>query len=89
MHRREGEFLLALEPENPAQAEACFHQAVAISRHHQARSLELRATMSLARLRRRQGRGDEARTALAAVYGTFTEGFTTPDLVDAAAQLNS
>lgn len=45
--------------------------------------------MSLARLRRRQGRGDEARTALAAVYGTFTEGFTTPDLVDAAAQLNS
>jgi predicted ATPase len=45
--------------------------------------------MSLARLWQRQGRRDEARAALAAVYGTFTEGFTTPDLVDAAALLNS
>jgi hypothetical protein len=45
--------------------------------------------MSLARLWQRQGRRDEACAALAAVYGTFTEGFTTPDLVDAAAQLNS
>ena len=39
--------------------------------------------------RQRQGRRGEARAALAAVYGTYTEGFTTPDLVDAAAQLNS
>ena len=45
--------------------------------------------MSLARLWQRQGRRDEARAALAAVYGTFTEGFTAPGLVDAAAQLNS
>jgi hypothetical protein len=45
--------------------------------------------MSLAQLWQRQGRRDEARAALTAVYGTFTEGFTTPDLVDAAAQLNS
>jgi predicted ATPase len=44
--------------------------------------------MSLARLWQQQGRRDEARAALAAVYGTFTEGFTTPDLVDAAALLN-
>ena len=44
--------------------------------------------MSLARLWQRQGHRDEARAALAAVYGTFTEGFTTPDLVDAAAQLD-
>jgi predicted ATPase len=44
--------------------------------------------MSLARLWQRRGRRDEARAALAAVYGTFTEGFTTPDLVDAAALLN-
>ena len=50
--------------------------------------LELRATMSQARLWQRQGRRDEARDALAAVYGTYTEGFTTPDLVDAAAQLD-
>jgi predicted ATPase len=89
MHRVKGEFLLALDPENPEEAADCFHQAVAIARRHQAKSLELRATMSLARLWERQGRRDEARTALAAIYGAFTEGFTTPDLVDAAAQLNS
>jgi predicted ATPase len=88
MHRLKGEFLLALDPDDAPDAEACFHQAVAIARRHQARSLELRATMSLARLWRRQGRRDEAHAALAAVYGTYTEGFTTPDLVDAAAQLN-
>ena len=50
---------------------------------------ELRATMSLARLWQRQGRRDEAHAALAAVYGTFTEGFTTPDLVDARALLKA
>jgi predicted ATPase len=89
LHRLKGEFLLALDPEHPAEAEACFRQAVAIARRHQARSLELRATMSLVRLWQRQGRRDEARAALAAIYGTFTEGFTTPDLVDAAALMNS
>jgi predicted ATPase len=89
IHRLKGEFLLALDPANVADAEACFRQAVAIARRHQARSLELRATMSLARLWQRQGRGNEAHAALAAVYGTYTEGFTTPDLVEAAAQLNS
>ncbi len=87
LHRLKGEFLLALDPENPAEAEACFRQAVAVACRHQARSLELRATMSLARLWQRQGRHDEARATLAAVYGTFTEGFTTQDLVDAAALL--
>jgi predicted ATPase len=89
MYRLKGEFLLALNPDNPAEAEACFRQALAIARRHQAKSLELRATMSLARLWQRQGRRDEARAALAAVHGTFTEGFTTPDLVGTAAQLNS
>ena len=89
MRRLKGEFLLAVDPDNPAEAEACFRQAVAIARRQQAKSLELRATMSLARLWQRQGRRDEARAALATVYGTFTEGFTTPDLVDAAAQRNS
>jgi predicted ATPase len=88
LHRLKGEFLLALDPENPAETEACFRQAIAIARRQQAKSLELRATMSLARLWQRQGRRDEARAALAAVYGTFTEGFTTPDLVEAAALLN-
>ena len=89
MHRLKGEFLLALDPEKAADAEACFRQAVAIARRHQAKSLELRATMSLARLWQQQGRGNEAHAALAAVYGTYTEGLTTPDLVDATAQLNS
>jgi predicted ATPase len=89
MHRLKGEFLLYVDPEKLAGAEACFRQAVAIARRHQAKSLELRATMSLARLWQRQGRRTEGHAALAAVYGTYTEGFTTPDLVDAAAQLNS
>jgi predicted ATPase len=88
LHRLKGEFLLALDPENHAEAEACFCQAIAIARRQQAKSLELRATMSLARLWQRHGRRDEARAELAAVYGTFTEGFTTPDLVDAAALLH-
>jgi predicted ATPase len=88
LHRLKGELLLGLDPENPAEAEACFRQSVVIARRQQAKSLELRATMSLARLWQRQGRCDEARAALAAVYDTFTEGFATPDLSDAAALLN-
>jgi predicted ATPase len=87
--RLQGEFLLALDPEKAAEAEASFRQGIAVARRQQAKSLELRATMSLARLWQRQGRRDEARATLAAVYGTFTEGFTTPDLVEAAALLNA
>jgi len=88
LHRLKGEFLLSLAPENSAEAEACFRQAIGLARRQQAKMLELRATMSLARLWQRHGRHDEAHAALADVYGTFTEGFTTPDLVDAAALLN-
>jgi predicted ATPase len=89
MYRLKGEFLLSLDPQNSADAEACFSQAVAIARRHQAKSLELRATMSLARLWQRQGRSSEGHAALAAIYDGYTEGFTTPDLSDAAALLNS
>jgi class 3 adenylate cyclase/predicted ATPase len=88
LYRLKGELLLAESPDE-ARAEGCFRQAIETARRQQSRGWELRATMSLARLWQRHGRRDEARTALAAVYGTFTEGFTTPDLVDAAAQLNS
>jgi predicted ATPase len=88
LRRLKGEFLLALDATNASEAEACFRQAITTARMHEAKSLELRATMSLVRVWQQQGRCDEARTVLAAVYGTFTEGFTTPDLVDAAAQLN-
>jgi predicted ATPase len=87
LRRQKGELFLAESPDQVGAAEDCFRQAIDTARRQQCRAWELRATMSLARLRQRQGRRDEARTALAAVYGTFTEGFTTPDLVDAAAQL--
>jgi class 3 adenylate cyclase/predicted ATPase len=88
LYRLKGELLLA-ESSDEARAETCFRQAIGTARQHQSKGWELRATMSLARLWQRHGRRDEARTALAAVYGAYTEGFTTPDLVDAAAQLNS
>jgi predicted ATPase len=89
LHRQKGELFLAESPDQVGAAEDCFRQAIDTARRQQSRSWELRATMSLARLWQRQGRRDEARAELAAIYGTFTEGFTTPDLVDAAALLNS
>ncbi len=88
LHRLRGELLLAESPDQAA-AEDCFHQAIETARRQQSKAWELRATLSLARLWQRQGRRDEARAALAAVYGTYTEGFTTPDLVDARALLES
>ena len=65
------------------EAKACFHKAIAIARHQQAKSLELRAVMSLSRLWQQQGKKDEARRMLAEIYGWFTEGFDTVDLKDA------
>jgi tetratricopeptide (TPR) repeat protein len=88
LYRLEGELLLA-ESSDEAGAAGCFQRAIETARRQQSRAWELRATTSLARLRQRQGRRDEARAALAAVFGTYTEGFTTPDLVDAAALLDS
>jgi predicted ATPase len=69
------------------EAEACFQQALALARHQQAKSWELRAAMSLARLGQRQGKQAEARALLAPIYGWFTEGFDTPDLQEAKALL--
>lgn len=86
LYRLKGELLL-VESDNQAAAEDCFRQAIDTARRQQSRAWELRATVSLGRLLQRQGRRDEAHTALAVVYGTFTEGFTTPDLMDAAALL--
>ena len=88
LHRLKGELLLAESPDQAA-AEDCFRQAIETARRQQSKAWELRATMSLARLWQRQGRRDEARDALAAVYGTYTEGFTTPDLVEAKALLEA
>ncbi|MEW6300890.1 MAG: hypothetical protein AB1671_24690, partial [Thermodesulfobacteriota bacterium] len=70
-------------PSAQADAEACFMTAIDIARRQKAKSLELRATTSLARLLHRQGRNEEARQRLAQIYGWFTEGFDTADLQEA------
>ena len=66
-----------------AKAQEYFERALAVARQQQAKSWELRAAMSMARLWRDQGKRDEARELLAPVYGWFTEGFDTRDLQDA------
>jgi len=71
-----------------AEAEPCFLQAIEIARRQQAKSLELRGVMSLARLWRQRGKREEARQMLAKIYRWFTEGFDTPDLKDAKALLD-
>jgi class 3 adenylate cyclase/predicted ATPase len=70
-------------PQPEAEAEACFHKAVATARQQQAKSLELRASVSLARLWHQQGKRQEAHDLLADIYGWFTEGFDTQDLQEA------
>ncbi|MBI3796176.1 MAG: hypothetical protein HY268_04295, partial [Deltaproteobacteria bacterium] len=71
-----------------SEAEECFLKAIEISRHQQAKSLELRAVMSLSRLWQQQGKKDEARQMLAEIYGWFTEGFDTKDLQEAKVLLD-
>jgi predicted ATPase len=70
------------------EAEAYFQKAIEIARRQEAKSLELRAVMSLSRLWQRQGRKKEARKMLAEIYGWFTEGFDTKDLKEAKALLD-
>ena len=72
-----------------AKAQAYFERSLAVAREQQAKSLELRATMSLARLWRGQGKRDEARQLLRPVYGWFTEGFDTLDLKEAKTLLDA
>jgi hypothetical protein len=78
---------LTPNPRAEAEAEACFHRATEIARHQQAKSLELRAVMSLSRLWQQQGKKEEARRMLVEIYGWFTEGFDTADLKEAKALL--
>ena len=81
--------LLLRQPGTPqAEAEACFQHALDIARRQEAKSLELRATMSLSRLWQQQGKQREAYNLLAPVYHWFTEGFDTADLTDAKALLH-
>ena len=74
-----------LKSADPVEAKVDFRRALEVARAQQARSLELRATTSLARLLRDTNRRDEARAMLAAIYNWFTEGFDTADLKDAKA----
>lgn len=88
LYRLKGEFLLASPSDNPTEAAACFRQAIAIARRQGAKSLELRAAISLSRLYQQNGDQAEAFPIIQEIYGWFTEGLNTPDLVDAAAHLN-
>jgi predicted ATPase len=88
IHRLMGDLLLRRNPGVPDRAEACYRRALERARSQQAKSWELRAATSLARLWRDQGRPAAARELLAPVYGWFTEGFGTADLKDAKALLD-
>jgi class 3 adenylate cyclase/predicted ATPase len=86
--RTAGEIALMEPQPDAAKADAYFERALAVARQQQAKSWELRAAMSMARLWRDQGKRDEARDLLAPVYGWFTEGFDTLDLKQAKALLD-
>ena len=86
--RLRGVVLLRQTIPQPEEAETCFRQALDIARRQEAKSLELRAAMSLSRLWQSQGKRTEAYELLAPIYGWFTEGFDTPDLKDAKALLD-
>jgi predicted ATPase len=87
LHRLEGELLLRKAAPDSPRAETCLHRALDFARSQQAKSLELRAAMSLSRLWHQHGKKKEARRLLKEIYGWFTEGFDTPDLQEAKALL--
>jgi predicted ATPase len=87
LYRLQGALLLQLPRPDVGQAEACFEQALDVARHQQAKALELRAALSLARLWQSQGQRAAARQLLAELYRWFTEGFDTVDLQEAKALL--
>ena len=83
-----GELLLMCDPPDEVGAERCFRTAIDFARRQKARFFELRATTSLARLLKRQGKIDEARAMLSGIYKWFTEGFEFADLKDAKVLLD-
>jgi len=94
LHRLKGELLLCSSTQAPLTtnrdvAKAYFHQAIAIARRQSAKSLELRAALSLARLWQQQGKPEVARQTLACVHVAFTEGFGTADWMQAKALLDA
>jgi class 3 adenylate cyclase/predicted ATPase len=89
LHRLTGELLLRQAVSNPEEAERRFQESLAIARRQEAKSLELRAAMSLARLWLQQGKRSDAHALLAPIYGWFTEGFDTADLQEGKALLET
>ena len=92
LYRLKGTLTLQSKVQSPRskvekEAEECFQKAIEIARRQQAKSLELRAVMSLSRLWQKQGKKEDARKLLAEIYGWFTEGFDTKDLQEAKALL--
>jgi predicted ATPase len=87
LYRLKGELVGRQSAAHAAAAEACLHQALEIAHRQQAKSWELRAAMSLARLWQCQGKRTDAYALLAPIYGWFTEGFDTADLQAAKALL--
>ena len=83
-----GRVVVGAERSVVAQAESCFNQSINIARLQKAKSWELRAAMSLARLYQEQGKQEEARSLLTQTYRTFTEGFDTVDLREGKALLD-
>jgi predicted ATPase len=89
LQRLQGELMLAQSPGQIGEAEQCFGKAIETARGQGSRAWELRATISVCRLWQRLGRNREAHDALSAVYGTYVEGFKTPDLREASALLST
>jgi predicted ATPase len=89
LHRLRAEILLDMDGNAIEEVEALFGQSLAIARGQEAKTFELRAATSLARLWQRQGKRDAARDLLAPLYAWFTEGFDTRDLIEAKALLRS
>jgi predicted ATPase len=89
LYRLQGELFLRLTHPDISQATACFHQALDVARRQQAKSLELRASLSLSRLWQQQGKRKQARQLLTEVYSWFTEGFETADLQEARSWLGA
>jgi predicted ATPase len=85
--RLKGEFVLRQAMPETSTAETYLQQALTVARHQQAKWWELRAAVSLSRLWQQQGKREQARQLLEAIYGWFTEGFATADLQEAQALL--
>jgi predicted ATPase len=89
LHRLQGELHLRQSSPNTLRGEACFQHALGVARHQEAKALELRAAVSLARLWQQQGKQREAHALLAPTYGWFTEGLDTADLQEDRALLEA